>query len=78
MPLIPYLQACYGVSEVPEGDFFCDRCRAIQVLADEHEEGLSQGLEGESSYFDPENARDAIKCCLCPMYHGGLKVRSAF
>jgi hypothetical protein len=26
-------QVCYGVSEIPEGDFFCDRCRAVQSLA---------------------------------------------
>jgi PHD-finger/PHD-zinc-finger like domain len=60
-------QACYGVSEIPEGDFFCDRCRAVQVMADEDQEN-----EGEH-FFDPEYARDAVKCCLCPIYHGGFK-----
>ena len=58
-------QACYGVTEIPEGDFFCDRCKAIQVLADEDDDG--QG--NPESYFDPDNARDAIKCCMCPLYH---------
>ena len=62
-------QACYGVTEIPEGDFFCDRCKAIQVLADEDDD-----RQGHSeAYFDPDNARDAIKCCMCPLYHGGLK-----
>lgn len=56
-------QACYGVSEIPEGDFFCDRCRAIQLMGDEQEDDS----------FDHDNARDTIKCCLCPMYHGGIK-----
>jgi hypothetical protein len=54
-------QACYGVTDIPEGDFFCDRCRGIQVLAEDDED------------FDIDNARDAIKCCFCPMYHGGIK-----
>ena len=30
------------------------------------------GMEEEEP-FDPDNARDAIKCCLCPCYHGGIK-----
>jgi PHD-finger/PHD-zinc-finger like domain len=63
-------QACYGVQEIPDGDFFCDRCRAIQIMADE---GLDDNESGPEHYFDPDRARDAIKCCLCPMYHGGLK-----
>ena len=63
-------QACYGVQEIPDGDFFCDRCRAIQVMADE---GFEDNESAHESYFDPDRARDAIKCCLCPMYHGGLK-----
>ena len=59
-------QACYGVSEIPEGDFFCDRCRAIQVMSDNNE-------GGEEDAFDPDKVRDVIKCCLCPLYHGGFK-----
>lgn len=23
-------QACYGLSEIPDGDFFCDKCCALQ------------------------------------------------
>ena len=61
-------QACYGVQDIPEGDFFCDRCRAVQMMADEELDD-----DEAESYFDPNNARDAIKCCFCPMYHGGLK-----
>lgn len=61
-------QACYGVQDIPEGDFFCDRCRAVQMMADEEQDD-----DEAESYFDPNNARDAIKCCFCPMYHGGLK-----
>ena len=58
-------QACYGVQDIPEGDFFCDRCRAVQVLSDNREE--------DDEELDPERVRDVIKCCLCPLYHGGYK-----
>jgi hypothetical protein len=37
-------QACYGVPEIPEGDFFCDRCRAVQMMADESAERELEGL----------------------------------
>ena len=89
-------QACYGVTEIPEGDFFCDRCRAIQILADRREEIImnkkekenenenhdededdkeeNDEVEEELNRFDPDNVRDAIKCCFCPIYHGGLKM----
>ena len=56
-------QACYGIAEVPEGQFFCDRCQAIQRL-----------LDNDAIDFDPVlYGRDAINCCLCTSYHGGLK-----
>ena len=54
-------QTCYGVPEIPDGDFFCDRCSAVQSLAI------------QTPDFSPEEAKDAVKCCLCPLYHGGLK-----
>ena len=60
-------QACYGVSEIPDGDFFCDRCRAVQILADNKDEN------DEDNYFNPDTVRDVIKCCFCPVYHGGYK-----
>lgn len=62
-------QACYGVQEIPDGDFFCDRCRAIQVMADTKEEDDDDDAEA----FDPDRVRDVIKCCMCPLYHGGFK-----
>lgn len=63
----PVHQFCYGVVDIPEGNFFCNRCRHIQMLADEQLRitGLSEPFLG--------NIRDVIKCCLCPLYHGGLK-----
>ena len=67
-------QACYGVAEIPEGDFYCDRCRAVQDMANgqnQNEDDMGLGVDEEP--FDPDNARDAIKCCLCPCYHGGIK-----
>lgn len=53
-------QACYGVSEVPEGDYFCDRCQEVKELAEDDD-------------FNVHEAKVAIMCCLCPMIHGGLK-----
>ena len=57
-------QYCYGVLEIPDGDYFCDRCRGIQAIIDDEEKAAD---------FDASNAREAIKCCLCPNYHGGIK-----
>jgi len=54
-------QVCYGVHTIPEGDFYCDRCQYIQLLA-----------AGDSS-FDYYHAKTAVMCCLCPLQHGGLK-----
>ena len=54
-------QVCYGVHTIPEGDFYCDRCQYITLLA------------GESSSFDYYHAKTAVMCCLCPLQHGGLK-----
>jgi hypothetical protein len=56
-------QACYGISEVPEGDFYCDRCRAIQNIADD----VAADFQAIS------HGRDAVTCCMCTSYHGGLK-----
>jgi hypothetical protein len=58
-------QACYGVTEIPEEDFFCERCKGIQAIVyDEDFETSPESLL---------NVRDMIKCCLCPLYHGGMK-----
>ena len=58
-------QACYGTKEVPEGDFFCDRCMAVQLLVDS-----SDTLEVD---LQTRETRTAFTCCLCPLYHGALK-----
>jgi hypothetical protein len=55
-------QTCYGVSKIPEGDFFCDRCQYIQLLAND-----------SPGQFDYYHAKTAVMCCLCPLQHGGLK-----
>lgn len=57
-------QYCYGVLEIPDGDYFCDRCRGIQAIVDD---------EDLAADFDASCARETIKCCLCPNYHGGIK-----
>jgi hypothetical protein len=53
-------QACYGIHEVPDGDYFCDRCKALREMEDEHE-------------FVSEEDANSISCCLCPKLHGGIK-----
>jgi hypothetical protein len=55
-------QICYGVHQIPEGDFFCDRCQYIKLLAGE--------APGQFDYY---HAKTAVMCCLCPLQHGGLK-----
>jgi hypothetical protein len=54
-------QCCYGVPEIPEGDFFCDRCKDVKLIA------------ADDPFFEPEMAKDAVKCCLCPLHHGAIK-----
>lgn len=54
-------QACYGVKEIPEGDFYCDRCQAIQWFSTECDDWCF--------YF----TKNAVRCALCPLHHGGLK-----
>ena len=59
-------QTCYGVGQVPDGDFFCDRCRYVQLLNKEVEDS------GLGELGDME-AKTSVMCCLCPLHHGGLK-----
>lgn len=51
----------YGLQEVPEGNFYCDRCQAVQWFATECDEWCY--------YF----SKTAVMCALCPLFHGGLK-----
>lgn len=55
-------QICYGITEIPEGDYFCDRCRFIQLLSHDSIDEL-----------DEYTIKTAVQCCLCPLHHGGLK-----
>lgn len=55
-------QLCYGVADIPDGDYYCDRCKAIQLLFH------------ETTYdFDEYTIKHSVRCCLCPLHHGGLK-----
>ena len=53
-------QACYGVKEVPEGDYFCDRCRAVTDM-----------VENPAVPFTVYDCARGVMCCLCPLQHGG-------
>lgn len=55
-------QACYGVAEIPEGDFFCDRCRHVLLMTEDCDQKPP-----------PYKIVEMVKCCLCPQYHGGIK-----
>ena len=55
-------QACYGVKEVPDGDFFCDRCRAVTEM-----------VEDPTVPFTVYDCARGAMCCLCPLQHGGMK-----
>lgn len=55
-------QACYGVPDIPEGDFYCNRCADLRAFASKVEE--------IPEHFD---SRSYVMCCLCPVQHGGLK-----
>lgn len=55
-------QMCYGIGEIPEGDYYCDRCKYVQDF-------FADG-DKDPEFFD---LRNMAKCCLCPLQHGGLK-----
>jgi hypothetical protein len=56
-------QICYGITEIPEGDYYCDRCKFLQKL--------SATLDDD---IEPAVVKDTVKCCLCPLQHGGIKL----
>jgi len=66
-------QVCYGVKQIPEGDFFCDRCVYIKVLAKELQISGSQVPSDDQQAIEGMRAKTAAMCCLCPLHHGGLK-----
>jgi hypothetical protein len=75
-------QVCYGVKHIPEGDFFCDRCVYIKLLAKESQLSSQQvHVSGEDLPAATASvatgggirAATAAMCCLCPLQHGGLK-----
>lgn len=73
-------QVCYGVTEIPEGVFYCSRCEAVKGIVTElqrHEEDYVQYCSDEGhnsgSMLDSAQARAIVKCCACPNDHGGLK-----
>lgn len=55
-------QACYGISEIPEGDFYCDRCKEVQYAYRNMRLGYGR-----------QDIARCVTCALCPVQHGGLK-----
>jgi hypothetical protein len=64
-------QICYGITEIPEGDYYCDRCRFVQkvimTLEDSDLDMIDNGI------YDGKMIKDTVRCCLCPLSHGGMK-----
>jgi hypothetical protein len=53
-------QHCYGLAEIPDNDFFCDRCTFLRQAAAEAPPGSG-------------NSVPPVHCLLCPMLHAGFK-----
>eukprot|EP00981_Chlorochromonas_danica_P001845 scaffold386_cov174-Ochromonas_danica.AAC.19 len=63
-------QRCYGIEEIPEGEYYCNRCQYIQSY---HEEQDLSDEEDLRAFHQTVKLKDMVKCALCPVYHGGLK-----
>ena len=50
---LAFHQACYGVKNIPAGDYFCDMCLACVTKKDEYKS-------------TPKSAFKRNECCLCP------------
>ena len=77
-------QICYGVSEIPDGDFFCDRCKYVKILYENEDASISYGFGNSKLYsstpmerdrfqIDTDKVKTAVMCCLCPLFHGAIK-----
>ena len=77
-------QICYGVSEIPEGDFFCDRCKYVKILYENEDWSIalafgnskassSTPIERERFQIDGDKVKTVVMCCLCPLFHGAIK-----
>ena len=57
-----FSSGCYGIIEVPEGEWYCAKC--TEVIA------RSAKMNGADSVMD---ITDPPRCELCPFGHGALK-----
>ena len=73
---IPIHQACYGVLEVPEDDWFCDRCRAIQERGTEAEQACACCLcpKGEVHGALKRTADGRWAHVFCSLFHPGVQI----
>jgi hypothetical protein len=77
-------QICYGVSEIPEGDFFCDRCKYVKILYENEDSSIALAfgnskassatpIERDRFQIDGDKVKTVVMCCLCPLFHGAIK-----
>ena len=69
MPVQPNLQIKFVVIAAHGSYYFASFVRRVQAVVDE----LVGTHTSSVDLDDFQSARDLVKCCLCPIYHGGLK-----
>eukprot|EP00941_MAST-03F_sp_MAST-3F-sp1_P003536 g3536.t1 len=64
-------QACYGVQDIPEGDYFCDACVYVMKMESKLKEKKAKCYGQKQSIL--ERVQSTVKCALCPTTGGALK-----
>jgi hypothetical protein len=58
---VPVHQSCYGIPNIPEGDFYCDLCEALH-------DHSANNKKKQAALF-----KEAMFCVLCGLRHGAMK-----
>ncbi|CAD6185728.1 unnamed protein product [Caenorhabditis auriculariae] len=63
-------QGCYGIQEVPDGEWLCARCSASSSTSHQETENVNGDVNGDD---DTLNGRRSFRCVLCPSSYGAFK-----